>query len=660
MLGHIPFGHKMNMENVRLAGCGGSGWNGDYGENPSNSGTMRFKNFIVEWNGCAENYPGGQPDHCWAQSAGGYGDGVGLARTGGHWIIEDSIFRYNTSDGLDMLYVGVDNPDTMVEIYRTKAYSNSGNQLKVGGSALISNSLVIGDCAFFYQKPFAQEMGDADSGDICRAGGGAISINLGQGDNAKIINSTIASRGWTLVEAQCQTVDFPVQPTCNGTEYLEIKNSIFRGYSVFNLEENLSDFIGDLDPYGFTTGKVDCNILYNVDYDVCPLGANDICKNPLLVNDNLPSFDGHLKPTSPAIDKGTSYGAPSDDLDGNLRPQGAGIDIGAYEFVGTQEEVKLFIPVVTRATGQGQSNWVTALMVYNNSNSSGQVEFTYTPAGSNGNTTNYKESESIKAKEGLFFSNIVQNLFGFSNNSGSLRIRANLPIISTSRTYNDEGTAGTYGQFISAFDISDAVGSGESAFLFSLRQNERFRTNIGFSEIGGKDTQVKLSFYEKDGSFIGNSNLTIPPYSLIQKNITEFNIPSIDDGFLKFEITNGSSLIGYISVIDQITHDAIFVPAQKPSTQQGAPHQLIPVIARAKGGYNSNWKTDLFLFNQLSAIQNILLEFYTPSSKYTSSISLENNKLEAIEDLVSKNFPQISQDVSGSLHLYSNDGVMIV
>lgn len=81
-----------NVENVRLAGCGGSGWNGDYGENPSNSGTMRFKNFIVEWNGCAENYPGEQPDHCWAQSAGGYGDGVGLARTGGHWIIEDSIF----------------------------------------------------------------------------------------------------------------------------------------------------------------------------------------------------------------------------------------------------------------------------------------------------------------------------------------------------------------------------------------------------------------------------------------------------------------------------------------------------------------------------------------------------------------------------------------
>ena len=44
------------------------------------------------------------------------------------------------------------------------------------------------------------------------------------------------------------------------------------------------------------------------------------------------SGDYHLKSTSPAIDKGTSTNAPSNDLDGVTRPQGAGIDIGAYEF----------------------------------------------------------------------------------------------------------------------------------------------------------------------------------------------------------------------------------------------------------------------------------------------------------------------------------------
>ena len=45
----------------------------------------------------------------------------------------------------------------------------------------------------------------------------------------------------------------------------------------------------------------------------------------------VPGSDFHLAPTSPAIDAGTVTGAPSDDLDGNPRPVGAGVDIGAYE-----------------------------------------------------------------------------------------------------------------------------------------------------------------------------------------------------------------------------------------------------------------------------------------------------------------------------------------
>jgi len=44
------------------------------------------------------------------------------------------------------------------------------------------------------------------------------------------------------------------------------------------------------------------------------------------------SGDYHLKPTSPAIDAGTSIGAPPDDINGISRPQGKGFDIGPYEY----------------------------------------------------------------------------------------------------------------------------------------------------------------------------------------------------------------------------------------------------------------------------------------------------------------------------------------
>ncbi len=45
--------------------------------------------------------------------------------------------------------------------------------------------------------------------------------------------------------------------------------------------------------------------------------------------------DYHLRPASPAIDTGTSLGAPSHDFDGVARPQGAGYDRGPYEFQST-------------------------------------------------------------------------------------------------------------------------------------------------------------------------------------------------------------------------------------------------------------------------------------------------------------------------------------
>ncbi len=57
-------------------------------------------------------------------------------------------------------------------------------------------------------------------------------------------------------------------------------------------------------------------------------GVNSIVGDPLLTDDY------HLTADSPAIDAGTyELGVPSDDFDGNPRPYGDAIDIGAYEYM---------------------------------------------------------------------------------------------------------------------------------------------------------------------------------------------------------------------------------------------------------------------------------------------------------------------------------------
>jgi hypothetical protein len=56
---------------------------------------------------------------------------------------------------------------------------------------------------------------------------------------------------------------------------------------------------------------------------------NSISANAVFVT---AGSDFHLKSTSPAIDKGTATNAPLTDFDGTTRPQGAGYDMGAYEY----------------------------------------------------------------------------------------------------------------------------------------------------------------------------------------------------------------------------------------------------------------------------------------------------------------------------------------
>jgi hypothetical protein len=64
------------------------------------------------------------------------------------------------------------------------------------------------------------------------------------------------------------------------------------------------------------------------------------------VEDSIDNFDAHLADDSPAIDAGTTEGAPTDDFDGH--PRDALPDMGAYERREWMTKYRVDLPIILR------------------------------------------------------------------------------------------------------------------------------------------------------------------------------------------------------------------------------------------------------------------------------------------------------------------------
>lgn len=208
------------VEDTAIRGNGWVGWEGDIEGDDGNHGRIVLRRVRITWNGCGETYPGGKPVGCWGQSAGGYGDGLGTGETGGRWVVEDSTISYNTSDGLDLLYLR--RPGGSLTIRRLRAEGNAGDQVKVTGPARITRLTAASTCGFFTGKPFTHHV------DACRSGGSAVVFALRPGDETTLAVSQVSGEGDCLMIAECAAGG-----GCTGAERVWVSDSSFRGGPEF-------------------------------------------------------------------------------------------------------------------------------------------------------------------------------------------------------------------------------------------------------------------------------------------------------------------------------------------------------------------------------------------------------------------------------------------
>ena len=305
------------IERVRINANGWAGWDGDIGEGvSSNEGDIVFRNVEIAWNGCAERWKTGEPHACWAQEEGGYGDGLGTGYTNGRWLIEDSRIHHNTSDGLDLLYTEKSRTATVV-VRRVYAAANAGNQVKTAGNALIENSVIVGQCAYFQGKF------DMSDGDMCRAYGNALSIGVGRKQTVTVRHNTITGEGDCLI----------LTSGGDGSSRVDIYNNALIGQKDYTASD------GDMRSCAHYADESDAvvsfagNAFWNVKDDMCAPG--NVCgRAPKIASVEMATFDPAPQSGSPLIDRATQHTSVTSDFLQRARPMGAAADIGAVEYQG--------------------------------------------------------------------------------------------------------------------------------------------------------------------------------------------------------------------------------------------------------------------------------------------------------------------------------------
>jgi hypothetical protein len=152
----------------------------------------------------------------------------------------------------------------------------------------------------------------------------------------------------------------------------------------------------------------------------------------------------------------------------------------------------------------------------------------------------------------------VLRTFGRSG-FGVLRADLGGNIAATSRTFTS-AAEGTYGQFI---PLMSAPSTTEPQELLHIEKSSGFRTNLGAINSGSSDQVVRFTLYDSAGRAIGSTDRTLAPLRVVQFSLEVLTSAPILDGRVEVQVIAGDGTpAAWASVIDNITGDPIFVPAQ--------------------------------------------------------------------------------------------------
>jgi hypothetical protein len=229
--------------------------------------------------------------------------------------------------------------------------------------------------------------------------------------------------------------------------------------------------------------------------------------------------------------------------------------------IGSAQE--LYVPAAAHNSGAGGTVWRTDLEV----KARGGEPASFTVELFEERTANddpLAATFSLEPGASLRLVDVVDAVFGF-NGSGALRVTAvEGAILATSRTYNTNPN-GTYGQYIPGLDAATAAEHGHDYALVQLSSSEAYRTTVGVVNTTGASVTLEFDLFTAAADSLGSVPLTLRPYEMrqIPAIFTLVTSEEIEDGYAIVRTsTESGRFFAYASVVDNLSGDAIFIPAQ--------------------------------------------------------------------------------------------------
>jgi hypothetical protein len=227
----------------------------------------------------------------------------------------------------------------------------------------------------------------------------------------------------------------------------------------------------------------------------------------------------------------------------------------------------LWVPVVAHATGVGGRRWRSEVEVCSTSPADARFSIELV----RGDATPPPVTFDLEGGACVRWPDVVADVFG-ARGSGALRItRQRGLVVASSRTYGEDAGEGTHGQLVPAIplDATSPAGSGGSilGLVHSADPSTGFRSNLGIVNLEERAVEVRVKFYGDEGELLLERIVALGPLEHRQLNspLAVAGTSDVHAGRVGFAHVGAPAadgdLLAYLSVVDNVTGDPVFIPA---------------------------------------------------------------------------------------------------